>query len=132
VIVGGIDSEQRRLAERLVIGALRRFHREQPLSVDLRTDALVQRVRVGGQRPLLVGAVGRHGGGRVAAHPGGDRPVAGLGERGQLVAPAVRAVGEAVEAERQRAGPELEVREVDVVGADRALRRFHGSSWEGM
>jgi len=52
VIVGGIDSEQRRLAERLVIGALRRFHREQPLSVDLRTDALVQRVRAAaGRRP---------------------------------------------------------------------------------
>lgn len=43
--VGAIDPEQRRTAERLVLAALRRFHREQPLSVDLRVDALVRRVR---------------------------------------------------------------------------------------
>jgi hypothetical protein len=44
VTIGAIDPEQRRIAERLVLQALRRFHREQPLSVDLRMDALVARV----------------------------------------------------------------------------------------
>lgn len=49
---GAIDPEQRRVAERLVLSALRRFHREQPLSVDLRMDALVARVRAAaGRRP---------------------------------------------------------------------------------
>ncbi|MEO6294697.1 MAG: hypothetical protein ABIP01_02835 [Candidatus Limnocylindria bacterium] len=43
--IGAIDPDQRHLAERLVLAALRRFHREQPLSVDLRMDALVSRVR---------------------------------------------------------------------------------------
>lgn len=42
--IGAIDPEQRRVAERLVLQSLRRFHREQPLSVDLRMDALVARV----------------------------------------------------------------------------------------
>lgn len=42
--IGAIDPNQRHVAERLVILALRRFHREQPLSVDLRMDALVARV----------------------------------------------------------------------------------------
>lgn len=50
--IGAIDPEQRRVAERLILAALRRFHREQPLSVDLRMDALVSRVRVAaGRRP---------------------------------------------------------------------------------
>lgn len=50
--IGGIDPAQRRLAERLVLSALRRFHREQPLSADLRIDALVSRVRsAAGRRP---------------------------------------------------------------------------------
>ena len=50
--IGGIDPAQRRLAERLVLSALRRFHREQPLSADLRLDALVSRVRsAAGRRP---------------------------------------------------------------------------------
>lgn len=47
---GAIDPEQRRVAERLVLSALRRFHREQPLSVDLRMDALVARVRAAAER----------------------------------------------------------------------------------
>jgi hypothetical protein len=52
VTIGAIDPEQRRLAERLVLAALRRFHREQPLAVDLRMDALVARVRAAaGRRP---------------------------------------------------------------------------------
>jgi hypothetical protein len=52
VSIGAIDSDQRRVAERLVLAALRRFHREQPLSVDLRLDALVARVRAAaGRRP---------------------------------------------------------------------------------
>ncbi|MGH2417221.1 MAG: hypothetical protein ACRDFY_02710 [Candidatus Limnocylindria bacterium] len=42
--IGAIDPEQRRIAERLALQALRRFHREQPLSADLRMDALVARV----------------------------------------------------------------------------------------
>jgi hypothetical protein len=50
VSIGGIDPEQRRLAERLVLAALRRFHREQPLSVDLRIDALVARIRAAAAR----------------------------------------------------------------------------------
>lgn len=50
--IGGIDPAQRRLAERLVMAALRRFHREQPRSADLRVDALVSRVRsAAGRRP---------------------------------------------------------------------------------
>lgn len=48
--IGAIDPEQRRIAERLVLAALRRFHREQPLSVDLRMDALVSRVRAAASR----------------------------------------------------------------------------------
>ncbi|HSK94719.1 MAG TPA: hypothetical protein VLA76_11775 [Candidatus Angelobacter sp.] len=47
---GAIDPAQRRIAERLVLAQLRRFHREQPLSVDLRTDALVARVRASASR----------------------------------------------------------------------------------
>jgi hypothetical protein len=50
VTVGAIDPEQRRVAERLILAALRRFHREQPLSVDLRTDALLARVRAAASR----------------------------------------------------------------------------------
>ncbi|MGH2382141.1 MAG: hypothetical protein ACRDG7_13105 [Candidatus Limnocylindria bacterium] len=42
--IGAIDPDQRHVAERLVLLALRRFHREQPLSADLRMDALVARV----------------------------------------------------------------------------------------
>jgi len=50
--IGSIDTEQRRVAERLVLAALRRFHREQPLSVDLRIDTLVSRVRsAAGRKP---------------------------------------------------------------------------------
>ena len=50
--IGAIDPEQRRVAERLVLGALRKFHREQPLSVDLRVDSLVTRVRAAaGRKP---------------------------------------------------------------------------------
>jgi hypothetical protein len=45
VTIGAIDPEQRRVAERLVLAALRKFHREQPLSVDLRIDSVVARVR---------------------------------------------------------------------------------------
>jgi len=52
VTIGGIDPEQRRVAERLVLAALRKFHREQPLSVDLRVDSLVSRVRAAsGRKP---------------------------------------------------------------------------------
>jgi Elongation factor SelB, winged helix len=52
VTIGGIDPDQRRVAERLVLAALRKFHREQPLSADLRLDALVARVRAAaGRKP---------------------------------------------------------------------------------
>jgi hypothetical protein len=50
VTIGAIDPEQRRVAERLVLAALRRFHREQPLAVDLRMDTLVARVRAAADR----------------------------------------------------------------------------------
>jgi hypothetical protein len=50
VTIGAIDPEQRRVAERLILAALRRFHREQPLSADLRMDALVRRVRDAAKR----------------------------------------------------------------------------------
>jgi hypothetical protein len=50
VTIGAIDPEQRRVAERLVLAALRRFHREQPMSADLRMDALVRRVREAAKR----------------------------------------------------------------------------------
>ena len=50
--IGAIDPDQRRVAERLVLAALRKFHREQPLSVDLRVDSLVSRVRAAaGRKP---------------------------------------------------------------------------------
>jgi hypothetical protein len=50
--IGAIDPEQRRVAERLVLAALRRFHKEQPLAVDLRMDSLVTRVRsAAGRKP---------------------------------------------------------------------------------
>ena len=50
--IGAIDPEQRRVAERLVMGALRRFHKEQPLTVDIRLDALITRVRsAAGRKP---------------------------------------------------------------------------------
>ena len=50
--IGAIDPEQRRVAERLVLAALRRFHKEQPLSADLRMDSLVSRVRsAAGRKP---------------------------------------------------------------------------------
>lgn len=50
--IGSIDPDQRRVAERLVLGALRKFHKEQPMSVDLRVDSLVTRVRsAAGRKP---------------------------------------------------------------------------------
>lgn len=48
--IGSIDPEQRRVAERLVLATLRRFHKEQPLSADLRIDSLVSRVRAAAAR----------------------------------------------------------------------------------
>ncbi len=48
--IGSIDPEQRRVAERLVLATLRRFHKEQPLSADLRIDSLVSRVRAAASR----------------------------------------------------------------------------------
>lgn len=50
--IGAIDPEQRRVAQRLVLAALRRFHREQPLAADIRLDTLVTRVRAAaGRKP---------------------------------------------------------------------------------
>ena len=48
--MGAIDPAQRAVAERLTLQAMRRFHREQPLSADLRTDSVVSRVRALGGR----------------------------------------------------------------------------------
>jgi hypothetical protein len=42
---GPIDPVQRRLAERRLLDALRRFHQREPLRADLRADALIARVR---------------------------------------------------------------------------------------
>jgi hypothetical protein len=57
--IGAIDPEQRRVAERLVLQALRRFHRAQPMSVDLRMDGLIARVHaLASRRPAS-----RHRGG---------------------------------------------------------------------
>lgn len=42
---GPIDPGQRRLAERRLLLALRRFHRSEPLSADIRADGLIARVR---------------------------------------------------------------------------------------
>jgi hypothetical protein len=50
VRIGAIDPAQRRIAERLTLASLRRFHREQPLAVDVRMDALVDRVRAAAAR----------------------------------------------------------------------------------
>jgi hypothetical protein len=52
VTIGSIDPEQRLVAQRLVLAALRKFHKEQPMSVDLRVDSLVSRVRsAAGRKP---------------------------------------------------------------------------------
>lgn len=48
--VGAIDPEQRRIAERLALAALRRFHREQPVAADIRIDTLVARVQSASRR----------------------------------------------------------------------------------
>jgi hypothetical protein len=50
-----IDAEQRRIAERATLQALRRFHREQPMAADLRMDSLVARVRAAAPRPRPAG-----------------------------------------------------------------------------
>ena len=66
--IGAIDPDQRHVAERLVLLALRRFHREQPLSVDLRMDALVARIgELADRRPPS-----RHRGGARLALPEAD------------------------------------------------------------
>ena len=50
--IGSIDPEQRLVAQRLILAALRKFHKEQPMSVDLRVDSLVSRVRsAAGRKP---------------------------------------------------------------------------------
>ena len=61
-----------------------------------------QPIGVDAEHAGLVAAVGRHGGGRVAALERGDGPVAGVGQLGQQVPPRVGAVGEAVQAQGQR------------------------------
>jgi hypothetical protein len=83
VTIGAIDREQRHVAERLVLLALRRFHREQPLSVDLRMDALVARViDLAGRRPPS-----RHRGGVKLDLPEADlrRVIDDLVTAGRLV-----------------------------------------------
>jgi hypothetical protein len=83
VTIGAIDPDQRHLAERLVLLALRRFHREQPLSVDLRMDALVARVtELAERRPPS-----RHRGGAKLDLPEADlrRVIDDLVTSGKLV-----------------------------------------------
>ena len=81
--IGAIDPDQRHVAERLVVLALRRFHREQPLSVDLRMDALVARVtELAERRPPS-----RHRGGAKLDLPEADlrRVIDDLVTAGKLV-----------------------------------------------
>jgi len=81
--IGAIDPDQRHVAERLVLLALRRFHREQPLSVDLRMDALVARVtELAERRPPS-----RHRGGAKLDLPEADlrRVIDDLVTAGKLV-----------------------------------------------
>ncbi|MDQ4036720.1 MAG: hypothetical protein M3153_12490 [Chloroflexota bacterium] len=81
--IGAIDPNQRHVAERLVLLALRRFHREQPLSVDMRMDALVARVtELAERRPPS-----RHRGGAKLDLPEADlrRVIDDLVTAGKLV-----------------------------------------------
>ncbi len=80
--IGSIDPEQRHVAERLVLLALRRFHREQPLSVDLRMDALVTRVLAIAERQPST----RHRGGGKLELPEADlrRVIDDLVTKGKL------------------------------------------------
>ncbi len=80
--IGSIDPDQRHVAERLVLLALRRFHREQPLAVDLRMDALVTRVLVLAERQPS----SRHRGGGPLELPEADlrRVIDDLVTKGKL------------------------------------------------
>jgi len=46
-----MDHAQRRLAERRLLSALARFHRREPMTPDLRTDALIAMLRDPGRQP---------------------------------------------------------------------------------
>ena len=78
-------------------------------------EGLVQGIGVETEHARLVAAVGCQRRRRVAALEGGDRPEAGVRERGEQVAEGVCRVGIAVQAQRERAGSDLEVGEVDAV-----------------
>jgi hypothetical protein len=66
---------------------------------------LVQGDRIGGQRAHRVAAVCWNCRRRVAALERRDRAEAGCRQVGQQVAPCVRGIGEAVQAQGQRPGP---------------------------
>src|SRR5690606_8378875 len=52
VTIGSIDPQQRLVAQRLIPAPLRKLHKEQPMSVDLRVDSRVNRVRsAAGRKP---------------------------------------------------------------------------------
>ncbi len=87
------------------------------------TECLVQRVGVPHQCAYLVAPVRRHGRRRVAAQERRHGVEAGFRQLGEQVAPGVRRVGEAVQAECE--GPVLgactETAELQPVGGDRPL-----------
>ena len=103
-----------------------------PVVADDERVTVAQRVdegqRVLGQQHRLVAPVGCQRGGRVAAHERRHRVKAGGGQRRQELIVRVRVVGEAVQAQRQRSSPGLEVVEAHAVGLHGAARRRHGAT----
>ena len=87
----------------------------------------VELAGVDGQGPGVVAAVGRDRGGRIPPHERGHGVEPGIGQAGQEIAPGMGGVGEAVQAQGQRAvaRPVLEVGEVDAIGRDVVL--VHGA-----
>ena len=81
-------------------------------------EGLVECVCVDAEHAGLIPAVGGERRGGVAAVERCDGSEARRCELGKQVSPGVRRVGVAVQAERQRAGAHLEVREVDSVRRD--------------
>jgi hypothetical protein len=86
----------------------------------------VQGDRVGDQRADAVAGVVGDRGRRVAALERRDRVEPGIGQRGQQVPPGVGAVGKAVQAQRQRAGPGLQQPEFKPICRNHARPDHHG------
>jgi hypothetical protein len=71
------------------------------------------------------GQLGGGGGPPVAAHVGGDGVVSGGGERGELVAPGIPELGEAVEEDDGRPLARLGQVQVDAVDGNHAMGDRH-------